>query len=132
MEAFSKYRSTPGAILVACGMQEGIDLVGELGTWQVIAKVPWPNLTDPAVAYHTARDPEWLNWETARITMQAAGRICRTPTDFGVTVIPDSSFSRLLRESLHLFPQWFLDGITEGDKLINPDQPEDAECFSPK
>jgi len=120
-EVYQRFREAPpesGAILVACGMYEGIDLPEDLGRWQIIAKVPWPSLGDPGVDYQMRKDPEWYLWETARKWIQACGRICRTPTDFGVTVCPDSSVERLLREGKHLFPSWLLDGIEEGRKYV--------------
>lgn len=118
-EQYLAFRDSPpeeGRILVACGMYEGIDLPDDLGRWQVIAKVPWPSLGDPAVKYRSEQDPEWYLWETWRIVMQACGRICRTPSDFGSSFLPDSSFSRLLREGIHLVPQWYRDGLKAGEE----------------
>lgn len=106
-----------GRVLVACGMYEGVDLPEDAGRWQVIAKVPWPNLGNSAVKYQADNDPEWYVWETLKITMQACGRICRTPQDFGVTYILDLSFDRLVRQGIDgkLIPKWYLDGIAGGE-----------------
>lgn len=115
-----------GAVLIACGMYEGIDLEGDAGRWQCVAKVPWPNLGDPSVLWQEQQDPEWFSWETWKLLIQACGRICRTPRDKGVSLILDSSFGRLLREvegnkdaGTGLVPEWFLDGLTEGRSLLN-------------
>lgn len=104
-----------GRILVACGMYEGIDLPEDLGRWQVIAKVPWPSLGDPAVKFRADNDDEWYAWQTWKTVMQACGRVCRTPTDFGSTFIPDKSFNKLL-ETSYLVPEWFLDGLRAGEE----------------
>lgn len=122
-DVYNRFRSFPpesGAVLVASGMYEGIDLPLDAARWQAIAKVPWPNLGSPHIRYLADSDPEWYLWECLKITMQACGRICRTPEDFGVTLILDSSFERLIRESnnVGLVPDWFLDGIEEGSKLV--------------
>lgn len=104
-------QSKPGTVLVASGMYEGIDLPGDLGRFQIIAKVPWQSLTSPAVKHLSELDPEWYIWQTMKDFMQACGRICRTPEDFGDTFVLDSTFERLYSEGDHLIPKWFRDGL---------------------
>lgn len=94
-----------GQVLVASGMYEGLDLPEDLGRWQVLAKIPWPSLLEPAIAAKADQDEEWYSWTTLKDTIQAAGRICRTPEDYGVTYILDSSYARLLDHPL--VPEWF-------------------------
>lgn len=108
---FRESRPSDGRILVACGMYEGIDLPQDLGRWQVISKIPWQSLGSPAVRYQADRDPEWFNWETWKTLIQACGRICRTPEDYGITYIPDGSIRRLWRESVNLTPEWWRDAV---------------------
>lgn len=120
-DRYKEFRDSPaeeGKVLIACGMYEGIDLPEDLGRWQIVAKIPWPSLGDAGIRYRAEQDPEWYLWETWKIVMQACGRICRTPQDNGVTIIPDSSFQRLLREGIHMIPEWFRDGINEGKKYV--------------
>lgn len=100
-----------GTVLFACGMYEGMDLPEDLGRWQIIAKVPWPSLESPAIKYLADKDPTWYAWECLKHTIQACGRVCRTPQDYGSTFILDRSFYRLQKEASHLMPQWFLDAI---------------------
>lgn len=111
-EKYEEFRSCGGnKILVACGMYEGIDLPGDLGRWQVIAKIPWPSLGNPAIKHLAELDPDWFLWEAAKTTIQAAGRISRTETDFGITYVLDSSFNRLYTEGEHLLPSFFKEAI---------------------
>lgn len=109
-----------GRVLVACGMYEGIDLPEDAGRWQVIAKIPWPNLGNPAVKYQADNDPEWYTWECLKTVIQAGGRVCRTPTDYGITYILDSSFTRLKDQGnkAGLVPSWFNDAVTDGYRLF--------------
>lgn len=111
MEQFAAFRASKNGILIACGLQEGIDLPYDEARWQVICKVPWPSLAEPAVKHMAEQDEEWYAWETARQVLQAAGRVCRTPTDFGTTYILDSSFERLYKNYGHLFPNWWKDAV---------------------
>lgn len=110
-EQYAKYLQTPNAILIACGLYEGINLPDDLGRWQVITKIPWKSLGDPAIRTLAERDPEWYLWEAAKTTIQAAGRICRHEKDYGVTYCVDKTFTRLYSEANHLLPQWFKDCV---------------------
>lgn len=115
--AFRESDISDGRILVACGMYEGIDLPDDLGRWQVITKCPFASLGNPAVAYQLKNDPEFYSWQTVRTMIQACGRICRTPTDFGVTIILDASFRNLLERKGYMFPTWFTDALDAGREL---------------
>jgi Rad3-related DNA helicase len=116
---FRESRPEEGKVLVASGMYEGVDLNGDAGRWQVVATVPWPNLGSAMVKHLADADSEWYLWETLKLTMQACGRICRDPKDFGVSYCLDSSFDRLVRESIvhRLVPEWYLDAIESGGGL---------------
>ncbi len=112
---YNEFRDSQNAkILVASGMYEGIDLPYDAGRWQVLAKVPWPSLADPAIKFLCREDDEWYSWEAIKTVLQACGRICRTPEDHGVTYIFDSTFKRLYNENLELFPKWFQNSVKEG------------------
>lgn len=110
-ELFRRSDPSEGRVLVASGMYEGIDLPEDLGRWQVIAKIPWPSLGNPAIKHLANLDPEWYIWEVIKTTIQACGRICRTPEDFGITYILDRSFWRMYYDGKDLLPKWFLDAV---------------------
>jgi hypothetical protein len=113
-DKYREFRDAPadsGKILVASGLYEGIDLPYDAGRWQIISKIPWGSLGNPAVKHAAALDPDWYNWETIKVVVQATGRICRTPTDYGITYIPDASFLKLIGEAKHLFPNYFLESL---------------------
>ena len=98
-------------ILVAPGMAEGIDLPGDLGRWQVIVKVQYPSLSDHYVRALKRLDPETYSWVTVRTIIQQAGRICRSPTDYGVTYCLDSAFASLYASSKKFWPEWFKSAV---------------------
>jgi Rad3-related DNA helicase len=99
--------------LIAAGMDEGLDLAGEDYTWQVISKVRYPSLEDVAWRYLAEAHPDRYCWEAFRSMLQASGRICRTPTDYGITLIVDSQFERLYSqaEKFGLVPEWFREAL---------------------
>lgn len=112
-EKFEEFTESRDGILMACGLQEGIDLPYDAARWQAIAKVPWPSLGEPAVKHMASEDDKWYAWETARQILQAAGRVCRAPDDFGVTYILDETFDRLYKQNLELFPAWWREAVEE-------------------
>lgn len=107
-----------GKILVASGMYEGIDLPDELGRWQIISKIPWMSLGAKAIQYLAEKDPAWYTWECMKITIQACGRICRTPEDFGVTYILDKSFWRMYNDGRAMVPKWFDEALVRSDNEV--------------
>lgn len=116
-EIYKQFRELPsgsGAVLVASGMYEGIDLPEDLGRWQVLCKIPWPSLGNPMIKRLSDQDPAWYSWETWKVVMQSCGRICRTPEDFGVSYCLDSSMNKLLQDASHMLPAWFQDGLDAG------------------
>lgn len=104
-------------IFVASGMYEGIDLPDDLGRFQIIAKIPWMSLGNPAIRYLSETDPEYYTWEALKRTIQACGRITRSKEDWGVTYIIDRTWERLIESSqrLELVPQWFKESIVNTD-----------------
>lgn len=101
-----------GAVLFASGLYEGADLPYDQARWQILAKIPWPYLGEPAIKWKAETDQEWYLWETCKTVLQACGRIVRSVDDYGVTYVPDKSFSRLVSSSEKLLPIWWLDGLS--------------------
>jgi Rad3-related DNA helicase len=115
-ETVAAFKNSPiheGRILVGCGLEEGLDLPGDHGRWQVIAKVPWPSLDEPAIRWMSQEQPELYIWQTVKKVLQASGRIVRGVDDRGTTYILDSTFERLYTEGLQWFPQWWRDALYE-------------------
>lgn len=110
-KVFSEFKESDGKIMVASGMYEGIDLADDAARWQVITKVPWANLTEPAMQYLAKQDPEGYANEAVRLIVQAYGRVCRSPQDYGKTILVDRSFTRLYNNYPELFPSWFKDAV---------------------
>lgn len=106
------YKETPGAVLVASGMYEGVSLNDDLARWQILLKVPWPSLAEPAIKWKAENDEEWYLNHTVRDISQMYGRVCRHEGDVGSTIIWDSSFKRLQSRAEYLFPPWFKEALT--------------------
>jgi len=101
--------STLPTVLVSPSLREGVDLPDEYLRFQVLTKLPYPDLGDPWTAARRSRDPRWYAVETAKALVQAYGRSCRHAEDEGVTYVLDAQFARFLQHYRVLLPEWFLD-----------------------
>jgi ATP-dependent DNA helicase DinG len=108
--ALEHHRASPlPTVLVSPSLREGVDLPDDFLRFQVLTKLPYPDLGDPWTAARRARDPRWYAVETAKALVQAYGRSCRHTGDHGVTYVLDAQFARFLQHYRVLLPEWFLD-----------------------
>jgi len=118
-EVYEKFKATKtDAILIACGMDEGVDLAFDVARWQIITQLMRPNVEDKLNSWLYRNNKRVYNWETVRKIIQQAGRICRAPTDFGVTYMLDSEFEEFLATTNGLWPKWFIDSIQKFNLIV--------------
>jgi ATP-dependent DNA helicase DinG len=99
------------SVLVTPSMTEGVDLADDLARWQVIVKVPYPNIGDPQINARRAIDPAWYQWRTALTIVQAYGRAIRNKDDHANTYVLDSMFPTWLAGQKKILPIWFLEAV---------------------
>ncbi len=112
--ALAEYLATPGCVMVAPSFERGVDLKDDACRVQIVAKVPFPNLSDPRTSARThGQDGEaWYAVQTIRALVQMTGRGVRSETDYCTTYILDKQFQRnLVRRSKSLIPQWWRDAL---------------------
>jgi ATP-dependent DNA helicase DinG len=97
------------SVLVSPSLREGVDLPDDFLRFQIITKMPYPDLGDPWTAARRQRDPRWYILETAKALVQAYGRSCRHAADYGVTYMLDAQFERFVGLDRVLLPEWFLE-----------------------
>lgn len=111
-DMFQKFFDTqPPKIMVSPSMRVGVDLKDNRARWQVLIKTPYPYLGDPQIRKREHRDPEWYNLQTLISTIQTCGRICRSETDWGETLLFDSKFDDLIKRNKSILPEWFSEAI---------------------
>lgn len=117
-QVFEQFKaSNKSCILIGSGMWEGLDLLGYEYGWQAIAKLPFPSLGDAAWSYLAEHEPERYAWATAKTLLQGFGRICRGPTDFGLTIVLDKAFDNFYFRQASLFPPYIREAIEHGKGL---------------
>jgi Rad3-related DNA helicase len=113
-QAYAEFLDSPaadGKVLVASSLYEGVDLAYDSARWQVLVQVPWMSLAEPAVKERLSQRPESYAWAAIRTILQGTGRVCRTPTDRGVTYMLDTGFKRLYNDNQELIPTWFKEAM---------------------
>ena len=100
-------------VLISPSVTEGLDLIDELGRFSMFVKIPYPSIGDAWVKRRMEISNMWYNIQTMKSVIQGSGRHVRTPTDYGVTYIFDSSFGGLLNRVKKYVPQWWLRTLKE-------------------
>ena len=97
--------------MISPSMWEGVDLLGSLGEFLLIAKVPYADMKDPVVQ-------GWMNINRVRYyedavqkIRQGSGRVVRSEDDKADIHILDGSFRRLFKNYMHDFPDEFKDRV---------------------
>lgn len=103
--------STDESVLISPSLYQGVDLKDELSRFQVLVKVPYPDLSERRTRVKLERDPGWYDWQTALRLVQTYGRSVRSETDHAVTYVLDSNFTWFLNKHRELFPEYFLEAL---------------------
>jgi len=101
-------------VLVSPSFQRGVDLWGDRARFQVIIKLPFPDLGDKQTSkrYFSGQSGKrWYALEAARNLIQMAGRIVRSANDYGVTYVLDERFRRFYQQMEADFPTWFKEAV---------------------
>jgi len=116
---YKEFRESTDKVLMAAGMAEGIDLAGVEYEWQVVTKIMFPSLADGMVKRQKENNHKWYSWQACKTLIQQSGRICRTPSDYGITYILDSNFIALYYgHGKEFFPKYFKQSVSEGSRIV--------------
>jgi Rad3-related DNA helicase len=105
----SHLTSKKETVIVSPSMFTGVDLKDDLSRFQIILKVPFPNLTSKKIKRRLETKPEWYNWKTLIDLLQAYGRSIRNDDDWAETYILDECFDQVLLNKLA--PKYFLEAL---------------------
>ena len=118
--ALDRLRSTPGAVLVSPSMTTGVDLPYDLLRWQVICKLPFPDMGDKQIKAQmkdASRDnplskgQKAYNYDTVATLVQTYGRIMRAEDDAGITYLLDENWRWFRPANRDLLPGWFTEAV---------------------
>lgn len=113
------FESDEPTVLISPSLSTGISFDNDHARFQVIAKVPYPSLASQKNKNRQKINPDWYSWRTICELMQSYGRIIRSETDYGDTIILDESFGDVMRYSSKFFPMWYQNAIQHKRIKVN-------------
>ena len=113
-EMLAEHGRRKDSVIVAPAMHEGLDLKGSLSRFQILAKIPWPNMQDRVIKERMNRDSAWYSWLTALKLVQSYGRSIRSKDDWAYTYLLDAGFESFLWRSAKMLPDWFHEALRRG------------------
>ncbi len=113
-------RTDPPAILVSPSVHTGWDFPGEAAHYQILAKVPWPNPTEPLTAARTRDDSDYPAYHALTQIVQAAGRIVRAEDDYGETFVLDDHVDWMMKRYPRMVPTWFANAYRSAESMPRP------------
>lgn len=121
IEAMEEFRNSKDGILVSPSMTSGVDFPYDQCEYQIIAKIPFPDLGDPQIKARMAtyEGQEWYTNVTLFTVEQTYGRVMRAQDDYGETYILDTNFKRFYAMHNDKFSSYFTEAVTLIDGLDN-------------
>ena len=86
-------------VLISPSMNEGVDLPGQLCRFQIIYKMPYPDLADKQILMRANAEEDWYEYKTALSLIQTYGRGMRYEDDYCTTYLIDSRIMEFIKTS---------------------------------
>lgn len=113
-------RSETAKILVSPSVTTGLDFPDTDCEFQIVAKMPFPDVSSLVVQAKADADPQYVNYIVAQQLVQMAGRANRSHLDLCTTYIVDDSWVWFRNRNEGLFPKWFLDACYTSEAIPKP------------
>ncbi|MGI0006873.1 MAG: helicase C-terminal domain-containing protein [Nitrosotalea sp.] len=108
-EVLQEHSFDEDGVLLSSSLWEGVDLKDDLSRFQIIAKVPYPNLSEKRTKNKMQKFPLWYKSQTLTKLLQGFGRSIRSEEDWAVTYVLYSAASDLLLQSKSMIPKSYQD-----------------------
>jgi len=105
------HKTSDNTVLLSPSLNEGVDLKDDLSRFQVVLKMPFPNLETIAIKKRAELNPEWYAHETVLTLIQSTGRSIRNDKDTAVTYILCENFLWFYNKWKKFFPKWWRDAV---------------------
>jgi Rad3-related DNA helicase len=111
-EKFEKHlNSDEPTILISPSMMSGVDLKDDLSRFQIILKMPYPNIQSKKIKRRQETHKDWYSWKTIVDLIQSYGRSVRSENDHADTFILDSSLTDIMNYNGKFLPRYFTNAI---------------------
>lgn len=120
IDSFRQADPASGAILVSPSVDTGYDFHGTLAEYQIICKLPFPDTRGTVMKARCSEDRDYSCYLTAQTMQQMTGRVCRSETDRGETIITDDNAQWMVSRYRQHFNRWWLDSYHSLRRYQNP------------
>lgn len=107
----ASFRKAATGVLVSPSLTTGWDFPFTECEYQIIGKIPFPDLRTKAAKARAARNKEWAGYTAAQTIVQASGRGMRAEDDQCETFIIDGNFDWWIGTNRKFLPKWWLDSL---------------------
>lgn len=105
------HNANKNSVIVASGFHEGLDLKDDMSRFQILLKVPYPDLSDKQIKARMDIDISYYGWLTALKLVQSYGRSVRNEDDWCDTYCIDKNFRRFYGMNKKILPRWFKEAV---------------------
>ena len=106
--------STRPTVLISPSLHTGLDLKDDLSRFQIITKVPFPNIGDRWINEKRKMSIKWYIWKTALGLVPRVRWSVRSKEDCAKTYVLDSGFENFVKKNKNILPDWFTQAIKPG------------------
>lgn len=107
----ASFRRGGAALLVSPSLTTGWDFPFTECEYQIIGKIPFPDLRTKAARARNARNKEWAGYTAAQTIVQASGRGMRAADDQCETFIIDGNFDWWFGQNKKFLPKWWQESL---------------------
>ncbi len=122
--AMERFRRSDGGILVSPSVTTGVDLPYDAARYQVISKIPYPDMRSKVLRARMKEDPEYPAYVAAQAMVQATGRVCRAEDDYGETCVVDGNYGWFMSKYAAFTPRWWRAAVRRVPRTRMPRVPE--------
>ncbi len=108
-EIIQEHAKDKNGVLLSSSLWEGVDLKDDLSRFQIIAKAPYPNLSEKRTKIKMQKFPLWYKSQTLVKLLQGFGRSIRNEEDWAVTYVLDEAANDLLYQCKPMVPKAYHD-----------------------
>ena len=114
-EKIDQHKYSTDSVLIGPSLFDGLSLDDDLCRFLIIAKIPYPDLSNNFIKTKMDIDSDWYSSKAALNVIQGIGRGVRSSTDWCCSFILDGCFTSLIKYNRGMFDDSFIQRV----KLIN-------------
>jgi len=108
------------AVMVSPALTTGYDFPDDECRYQIIGKVPFPDISDWIMQRRMKKDKDLLTYLTTQALVQTCGRGMRSADDWCEVIIIDDVFKWFVERMGRYAPKWFMDRVQLRNTLPTP------------